>query len=210
MEKDSSFYLQEVAGSDSLADGSDDDLFDSKQALDKSALATAVGATPQRSSFLRSPPTSRQKMASPSPKLKNRGPMSPFSPLTKPERGRLDATVSFHSNNDVDLSLTTCRKVSVLVTVHAPENNENNEKPSKLCLFPLVLETPSNPKGLLSPISATIRQAAHESTKDLVVVNPSAFGKHIPGHVTLETAKLVAQVVRTYPVILVLNFECLR
>lgn len=207
MEKDSSFYLLEVVGADSLADGSEDELFDSKQGLDISAPSTVIRATPQRSSFLRSPPTSKQKMTSPSPKLKNRGPMSPFSPLTKSERGKMDATVSFLSNSDVDLSLTTCRKVSVIVTVHAPEKNENNETPSKLCLFPLVLETPSNPKGLLSPISATIRQAAQESTKDLIVVNPSAFGKHIPGHVTLETAKLVAQVVCTNLVLFCLNSE---
>jgi hypothetical protein len=123
--------------------------------------------------------------------------MSPFSPLAKSDRRRTETSLSFVSNTDADLSLISCRKVSVAVSVHVPENNENSQKPTQLCLFPLNMETPSNPGDLVSPISATIRQAVHESTRDLVVVNPSAFGTHIPGQVTMETARLVAQVVRT-------------
>lgn len=197
MATESSFYLSEVAGSDSSASGSGEDLFDAKEVLDTSTLSASVRATPQRSSFaLRTPPMPKQRMIPSSTQRWDRGPMSPFSPLAKSDRGRTETSISFVSNADADLSLISCRKVSVAVSVHVPENNENSQKLTQLCLFPLNMETPSNPGDLLSPISATIRQAAHESTRDLVVVNPSAFGTHIPGQVTMETARLVAQVVR--------------
>jgi Kinesin motor domain len=78
------------------------------------------------------------------------------------------------------------------------DNNNNNNKP-QLCLFPLILkpdlhQTPLTTKNgkPRSPTSATLNASA--GARDLVVVNPSAFGKFIPSEITMQTARLVAQV----------------
>jgi len=188
-----SFYLSEVVGSDS-SDSSKEDLLDSAEVLDGPTLSISESVGQQRLSISRSPQNAVKTTKLPPFERQNRGPMSPFSPLMKSEKGKVDAMASCAFNTDANLSLISCRKVSVVITVNVPENNENAPKSSKLCLFPLVIASPSNPEDLLSPISATIQQAVKESTRELVVVNPSAFGKHIPAQFTMETARLVAQV----------------
>ena len=115
------------------------------------------------------------------------------------------------------VSLQPCRKVSVVVRVTAadddakrcifphfkdellpsggslgiaPENafQDNDQFATPQGKKPATLETTpnsiSNPSRLMSP--------THR--RDVVVVNPTAFGKYIPSQVTMETAKLVAQV----------------
>lgn len=96
-----------------------------------------------------------------------------------------------------ELSLIPCRKVSIVVRVQIPSMR------SRLCLFPLLPETPSN-GGLISPAAATLNAASALETGDIVVVNPTAFGKFIPAEVTMDTARLVANVVRglLYPTVL--------
>ena len=78
----------------------------------------------------------------------NGGLVSPFSTLLTSEQGdRRDFIVEFSEHDaehDADLSLLPCRKVSVVVHIHAPENSESNQE-QKLCVFPLVLETSFNP-----------------------------------------------------------------
>lgn len=57
-----------------------------------------------------------------------------------------------------------------------------------------LLRSPNN--SLSSPNSRSGSAALSSPThrRDVVVVNPTAFGKYIPSQVTMETAKLVAQV----------------
>jgi Kinesin motor domain len=95
------------------------------------------------------------------------GLLSPFSPL-------LELPAERHEFLEF-VSLQPCRKVSVVVRVLPCEED------GQRCLFPHV--TSSNP-------SIHTRKSPH----DMVVVKPSAFGKVIPSSVTMETARLVAQV----------------
>ncbi len=117
------------------------------------------------------------------------------------------------------VSLQPCRKVSVVVRVTAVDENED----AKRCIFPhfkdellpsggsLSSPIPNNldtikfatPKGKktgsfmstpLSAKSANSKLSSPTHRRDVVVVNPTAFGKYIPTQFTMETAKLVAQV----------------
>jgi len=95
------------------------------------------------------------------------GLLSPFSPLLEQKQER-DEYLEF-------LSLQPCRKVSVVVRVLPCEEHLQR------CLFPHVKAT--------NPL-----MRVPNSPHDMVVVKPSAFGKVIPSSVTMETARLVAQV----------------
>jgi hypothetical protein len=129
-----------------------------------------------------------------------------------------------NENDDDDfelsaLSMAACRRVSVVVSVNPPtmkrtrtnkninNSNSNDSEPEqdageKLCLFPLVdphadladISGTAGTKQHLSPTSATFQRARDSDARDLVVVNPTAFGRFIPSQVTMETAKLVAQI----------------
>ena len=112
-----------------------------------------------------------------------KGPFSPFSPWTRAHTQRRESAVSWQWQGD-DLSLIPCRKVSVVVRVKIPEER------TRLCLFPLAPEMLSS--TLLSPTCATIQAPC--DTNDICVVNPCAFGKFIPAEVTMDTARLVANV----------------
>jgi len=80
--------------------------------------------------------------------------MQPLSPFATRKR------------EHAELSLSPCRKVSVVVHV------QSSSSETKHCLFPL------------------------EDVRDIVAVNPQAFGKYISGAVTMETAKIVAQIAK--------------
>lgn len=95
------------------------------------------------------------------------GLLSPFSPLLK-QREQREEFLEF-------VSLRPCRKVSIVVRVLPCDESEQR------CLFPHVK---SNNDVIQKP----------KSPHDMVVVKPSAFGKVIPSQVTMETARLVAQV----------------
>ena len=114
------------------------------------------------------------------------------------------------------VSLQPCRKVSVVVRVAAVDED------AKRCIFPHFKDeilpsggdlenastsfatpktnkygsTNKNNNLLASPNSHATRLKLTSPThrRDVVVVNPTAFGKYIPSQVTMETAKLVAQV----------------
>jgi len=81
-------------------------------------------------------------------------------------------------------------------TEHAAET----DSPSKTTPPAAAISAPSTPEQViheqqeqaLSPTSATLQAATN--TTDLVVVNPSAFGKFIPSEVTMQTARLISQV----------------
>jgi len=125
----------------------------------------------------------------------DRGPLSPFSPLlqTSHTKRRDSATISWQSSHEMDLSLLPCRKVSVVVHVKVPHENHD-----KLCLFPLLPPSSNTTTdSMLSPTSATLQAISGIETRDLVAVNPCAFGKYIPAQVTMDTARLVANVVST-------------
>ena len=131
------------------------------------------------------PPTSTRNAS-------DRGPLSPFSPLLRPNKTqRSESAISWQSQTtNPDLSLLPCRKVSVVVKVKFPDMDY-----SKMCLFPLLTGTMYMDGS--SPRSATLQAISGMETHDLVAVNPSAFGKYIPAQVTMDTARLVANVVST-------------
>lgn len=96
------------------------------------------------------------------------GPVSPFSPLFNRKRQR----VNWKDEAMEDLSLSICRKVSVVVML--------SEKSNKICLFP---PTP-DPRPT-------------EISRELIVVNPKAFGNSIPPNLTMDTARLAAEIADT-------------
>ena len=135
-----------------------------------------------------------------------------------------------HTNDDTNderfltnLSLSACRKVSVVVRVSEPDVTATTSSSSsaaaspsdqaapptdrKLCVFPLVTSLQER-KHLQKQNKRDQKEATHSTTaptwealqagaidsRDVVVVNPTAFGKYIPSQVTMETAKVVAQV----------------
>ncbi|CAJ1953523.1 unnamed protein product [Cylindrotheca closterium] len=95
------------------------------------------------------------------------GLLSPFSPLLKQSDTRGEYLQY--------VSLQPCRKVTCVVKVLPLGDNDNEQR----CVFPQMKSE-----------SASLSQ-------NVVVVNPSAFGKHIPSHVTLETARLVSKATDT-------------
>lgn len=99
------------------------------------------------------------------------GLLSPFSPLLKQQDQRNEFLQY--------VSLQPCRKVSIVVRVLPVEQNNDEEQ---RCVFPHI-------KNEQNPV---VRKP--KAPRDMVVVNPSAFGKFIPSQVTMETARLVAQV----------------
>ena len=64
--------------------------------------------------------------------------------------------------------------------------SDDNEKQ---CIFPLVSSSSARDGA------AAVSDESPTCTRDLVVVNPSAFGKYIPAQCTMDTARLVANVV---------------
>ena len=102
------------------------------------------------------------------------------------------------------VSLQPCRKVSIVVRVKAID--DDNEK---CCIFPHYKDNNDEiashaAEGYATPTGKETRQESASSpnaassdvvhARDVVVVNPTAFGRYIPSQVTMETAKLVAQV----------------
>lgn len=109
----------------------------------------------------------------------NSGPMSPFSPLLhrkkRPRSLNTTATNTVGWKDDVprDLSLSICRKVSVVVTVADATSSSNQQQqqppPEDKCLFPL-----------------------KDSPRDLIVVNPKSLGgSGVP--LTMDTARILAE-----------------
>eukprot|EP00980_Cylindrotheca_fusiformis_P017655 scaffold5529_cov117-Cylindrotheca_fusiformis.AAC.32 len=102
------------------------------------------------------------------------GLLSPFSPLLKENEQRKEFLQY--------VSLQPCRKVSIVVRVLPTNENDDEQR----CLFPQMKVEPR-------PTSST---QTSNATRDMVVVNPAAFGTHIPSQVTMETARLVTQVAK--------------
>ena len=111
------------------------------------------------------------------------GLLSPFSPLLK-QKDQRDEYLKY-------LSLQPCRKVSVVVRI-LPCGNDNEgadeRQQQQRCVFPHIKTSPS------TSTSSTLIRKPKPPPRNMVVVNPSAFGKKIPNHVTMDTARLVAQV----------------
>lgn len=146
-----------------------------------------------------------------------------------PRSTTMDGPKSYALN---DLSLSICRKVSVVVTVSESfavpdidaDANGNRDRPTprrsngrgnQICLFPVddafsprksfhsVSPTAGSPdrerRGSPSSPSHITAAASTAATTDsrrdsLVVVDPAAFGRHIPIAVAMDTARLVAQI----------------
>jgi chromosome segregation ATPase len=102
------------------------------------------------------------------------GLLSPFSPLLK-EKEQRGEFLQY-------VSLQPCRKVSIVVRVLPTGDNDDEQR----CLFPQI-------RGDANPMSIIQKP---NPPRDMVVVNPAAFGTHIPSRVTMETARLVAQVAK--------------
>ena len=120
-------------------------------------------------------------------------------------------------------SLLPCRKVSVLVRVKPPGAKWDGEKRGsgagggidgddeaspQLGIFPLLppgvaashaggTDDDAPAIGLLSlasELSSSAATGASQAANSLVVVNPTAFGTRLPSDLTMETARLVAEV----------------
>ena len=94
------------------------------------------------------------------------------------------------------LSLSSCRKVSVVVRIalapgeslFSENDDDNNDSDNRLCVFPLIQHNEQ------LDLMTAFASACEDSPKDLVVINPTAFGTLIPSNVTMETAQLVQTV----------------
>lgn len=95
------------------------------------------------------------------------GLLSPFSMLLQ-QSGMRDEYLQY-------VSLQPCRKVTCVINVLPLENDSDNQR----CLFP------------------QMKQENSKLPHNMVVVNPAAFGTHIPSQVTMETARLVTTVAKT-------------
>jgi hypothetical protein len=184
-----------------------------------SPLASAMTTTTTQKAHAAMPLSSSSFSSTLSSPSKMSLPLSPFSPLLRKRKQRSAETsaTSTHRNttatissswkgnnetaimNDLEeLSLSATRRVSVVVQVRAPESTPSSS-PAGLCLFPWVdRDSPTNvveeeKKTSAESVTDGDLLYAHPQTRDLVVVNPQAFGHVIPSHVTMETARLVAQ-----------------
>ena len=143
------------------------------------------------------------------------GLLSPFSPLLtkRINKERREELANY-------ISLQPCMKVSVVVRVvdHQDQNNSKNQKQNdnndddhdddQLCVFPHIKQplatangtsvggTPTQTPDRSSLLGKGAKSSKKSSPRDLIIVKPSAFGKYVPNHVTMETARLVAQVAR--------------
>jgi hypothetical protein len=131
---------------------------------------------------------------------------SPFSPLNprrrRQQRRHLGSrTIDWKDEAQANLSLMVCRKVSVVVQVLEDEPQSHKEQ-QQVCLFPL--HDPKR-KASSSPDKPLLRSNKHDirfdwedqeqviPSREIVVVNPDAFGKFIPSKITMDTARMVAQ-----------------
>ena len=137
------------------------------------------------------------------------GPLSPFSPLFHRRKRPRPAVVlgmqqqqqhvgwkddvdhddDANEEDVMDLSLSICRKVSVVVTVLRPSDHQGDgmgvgnkqqreqQEQQQVCLFPV----------------RAAAAAGETSPRDLMIVNPTALGQHIPVQMTMETARLLSE-----------------
>ena len=186
-----------------------------------SSLAAAAAAAATTASMIQpNPPAIPHNYSmGTEPKSFVNGLLSPFSPLFK----QTPSPEGQQSNKEEFLpyaSLQPCRKVSVVVRVldldgakDDGDQGEDEEQPTmdgtetrnrkkqknprsanvmeqrkdyQQCVFPHVKTTASS--------TTSAGQQQNKSPRDLVIVKPTAFGKYIPTQVTMETARLVAQV----------------
>jgi len=150
----------------------------------------------------------------------SRGPLSPFSPDARKARTNIRIhRQPRHASASApgQWSLLPCRKVSVLVRVKPPGARWDGERSDKsgdddasaqLGIFPLLPPGVSANRfgeadddapaiGLLSlasELSSSAASGASQAANSLVVVNPTAFGTRLPSDLTMETARLVAEV----------------
>ncbi|CAB9501734.1 Kinesin-like protein [Seminavis robusta] len=213
-------YLMDVVGEDSgdtILGGLSTSLLSSESHLDLHVLGSKLSS---QEKIIQTPAKQTQTQTPTSIITSNL--LSPFSPLLQPHTRSQTQSQSNNNNGrdfvswqppdsfrEGDLSLQPCRKVSVVVHVSYQSNKCSPDptcttKSPQLCLFPLVHNddnhvlshdnnsSNNNNNNTLSPTSATLNAAV--GARDLIVVNPSAFGKFIPSEITMETARLVAQV----------------
>ncbi|KAG7367528.1 myosin heavy chain [Nitzschia inconspicua] len=135
------------------------------------------------------------------------GLLSPFSPiLVKENLPAEDRTECMQF-----VSLQPCRKVSVVVRVlSVPEGDDHDADGRSIqrCVFPHYKDDEEDHgSAYVTNQTTNLKEGGDDDTfeydasskrvvipRDMVVVNPTAFGKYIPSQVTMETAKLVAQV----------------
>ena len=150
----------------------------------------------------------------------SRGPLSPFSPDARRARTEIRRhRQPRHASTPApgQWSLLPCRKVSVLVRVKPPGTKWDGERRTdegdddssvQLGIFPLLppgvsashagrADDNAPAIGLLSlasELSSSATTGSSQAANSLVVVNPTAFGTRLPSDLTMETARLVAEV----------------
>ena len=148
------------------------------------------------------------------------GPLSPFSPILQRLRRKPDPIDDDDSEKDEQsssaapdttalsqqqqqqrdsiettkehflMSLAPCRKVSVVVCVDNNGAEKKRKKKRDVCLFPL-----DSSQSQSNTTTTAASAATHpSSSRDIVVVNPKAFGTVIPSSITMETSRVVAQI----------------
>lgn len=127
-------------------------------------------------------------------------------------------TIDLKDEAMADLSLSVCRKVSVVVTVcestpaktttvkismgstSATSSSRTEEtlvqqqqQSNQVCLFPSTERLDPSDTTMMTSTAAPNNNTSNATLRDLIVVNPDAFGKQIPVSVTMDTARLVAE-----------------
>lgn len=189
---------------------------DSNEEEDSDEVANGAGdgttPVPVQKQTVRIAPTSAPQTS--------RGPLSPFSPDAR--RARTDIRrhrQPRHASASApgQWSLLPCRKVSVLVRVKPPgvkwdgerrADDGDDDSSAQLGIFPLLppgvsashagrADDNAPAIGLLSlasELSSSATTGSSQAANSLVVVNPTAFGTRLPSDLTMETARLVAEV----------------
>eukprot|EP00957_Ditylum_brightwellii_P034099 2583976-Ditylum_brightwellii.AAC.1 len=168
-------------------DGVDEEEKDKSYGMESPAQAQAEGGSALSRGLMATPlPVSYRKESDAAAVL------SPFSPTTEGRQRRQRLLEEDGSGEDWTLSKS--RRVSILVKV-----GNHDASSSSLCLLPLIHDHQTHQQNNqnspnTSPASRTLQLANDRNTKELVLVNPDAFGSLIPAEVTVETARLVAQI----------------
>jgi Kinesin motor domain len=133
-------------------------------------------------------------------------PISPFSPLFHQRKRRRTPTrksgeeqqsmEKVDESDEIvsDLSLSVCRKVSVVVWVVPTKEGDNGGSKNR-CLFPASEESSAlhGSEPTINGDGTTTSSPTAASSRQLIVVNPSALGAQ-QAQVTMDTARYVANV----------------
>ena len=124
--------------------------------------------------------------------------LSPFSPMARSlNKSPPIAPFSPFSSNTSLLSMTSCRKVSILLCIGPMDKNID-----RACLYPHQPEIPSFSSPYPSPLQLNSNSSQlpprslgkASKGKEVILVNPTVFGKLVPTSVTVDSARLLSSI----------------